>query len=167
MIRLRPYKACDAAAVTSWLRDEVSFRKWAADAYPYFPITAEDMNRRYNAYSYADNYYPMTAFDETGVVGHLLMRFLDEEKKQIRFGFIIVDDSRRGAGYGRGMLETAARYAFEILGAERVTLGVFDNNEPAYQCYRKVGFRESENGGIEVYRFFGEEWIRREMELLP
>ena len=40
----------------------------------------------------------MTAFDENGVVGHLIMRFIDEEKSILRFGFIIVDNKKRGMG---------------------------------------------------------------------
>lgn len=39
------------------------------------------------------------------------------------------------------MLKAALRYAFDILKAEKVTLGVFENNEPAYYCYKAAGFR--------------------------
>ena len=62
----------------------------------------------------------------------------------MRFGFVIVDSSKRGKGYGKGMLELAIRYAFDILKAERITLGVFENNAPAYRCYKAVGFRDLE-----------------------
>ncbi len=85
MIRLRPYKACDAEHIVKWIKDEVSFRKWCADRYDKFPITADDMNKHYNDFAYADNFYEMTAFDETGVVGHLIMRFTDEEKENTPF----------------------------------------------------------------------------------
>ena len=43
------------------------------------------MNRHYNAFSDADWFYPMTVFDETGVAGHLIMRFTDEKKTVLRF----------------------------------------------------------------------------------
>ena len=42
-----------------------------------------------------DNFYPMTAFDDSGIVGHLIMRFTDVEKSTLRFGFVIVDDAKR------------------------------------------------------------------------
>lgn len=45
----------------------------------------------------------LTAFDESGVVGHLILRFTDEEQQTIRFGFVIVDDAKRGKGYGKEM----------------------------------------------------------------
>lgn len=54
----------------------------------------------------------MTAFDETGVVGHLIMRFTDAEKTILRFGFVIVDDMKRGQGLGKEMLLLALKYAF-------------------------------------------------------
>jgi RimJ/RimL family protein N-acetyltransferase len=107
----------------------------------------------------------MTAFDETGVAGHLIMRFTDEKKTILRFGFVIVDDGKRGYGYGREMLQLAIRYAFDILKADRITLGVFENNEPAYRCYRAVGFRDKDTGETEYYHFGNEAWKCLELEM--
>ena len=91
MLRLRPYKACDAQTIVSWIGDETMFRKWSADRFESYPITAEDLNRHYDRMADSDSFYEMTAFDETGVAGHLIMRFTDEKKTILRFGFVIVD----------------------------------------------------------------------------
>lgn len=112
-----------------------------------------------------DNFYPMTAFDESGVVGHLIMRFTDAEKRFLRFGFVIVDDSKRGKGYGKEMLRLAIRYGFEILKAEQVNLGVFDNNMPAYHCYKAAGFRDVEVAEKEVFRVNDEIWTVLELAI--
>ena len=112
MLRLRPYKKCDAKVIASWIKDEVSFRKWSADRYEKYPVRDVDINNHYEAAAFSDSFFPMTAFDETGVVGHLIMRFTDEEKRVLRFGFIIVDDSKRGMGYGKEMLKLSLQYAF-------------------------------------------------------
>lgn len=165
MLRLRPYKACDAQIIVSWIKDEVAFRKWCADRFEKYPITEEDMNVQYNSLAYADNFFQMTAFDEMGVVGHLIMRFTDEEKKVLRFGFVIVDDSKQAKGYGKEMLQLAIQYAFDILKAEKITLGVFENNEPAYYCYKSVGFQDIQLEQIETYHVLNEDWICRELEL--
>lgn len=29
MLRLRPYKNCDAKTIVTWCKDEISFRKWS------------------------------------------------------------------------------------------------------------------------------------------
>ena len=163
MLRLRPYKACDAQTIVSWIKDETAFRKWSADRFERYPIIADDMNAQYDALAYEDRFFEMTAYDETGVVGHLIMRFTDEEKKVLRFGFVIVDDAKRGMGYGKQMLQLAIQYAFDLLKVEKITLGVFENNEPAYYCYRAVGFRET--GETKDYVISNETWKCIELEL--
>lgn len=124
MLRLRPYKKCDAAHICSWIKDERTFRRWSADRFDHYPVTAEDINAYYEAAADSDSFFQMTIFDETGAVGHLFMRFMDEEKQVLRFGFVIVDDTKRGKGYGREMIALALKYAFEILKVRKVTIGV-------------------------------------------
>lgn len=165
MLRLRPYKKCDAKYIAGWIKDEVSFRKWCADRFDKYPVSADDINAHYDACAEADNFYEMTAFDESGVTGHLIMRFTDEEKMTLRFGFVIVDDTRRGMGYGKAMLTLALQYAFGILKVEKVTLGVFENNMPAYFCYKAVGFRDVVQEEAEYYEILGERWKCLELEL--
>ncbi len=46
-LRLRPYKKCDAKFIVKWSKDEVAFRNWCSDRWQTYPITAEDMNRKY------------------------------------------------------------------------------------------------------------------------
>ena len=168
MLRLRPYKPCDADTILGWIKDEDAFRKWSTDRYPHYPITADDMNHKYMDCNgdcmEPDNFYPMTAFDETGIVGHLILRFTDEEKKVLRFGFVIVDDSKRGMGYGKQMLRLALRYAFDILKARKVTLGVLENNPGAYYCYKAAGFREVPVDEPEYYQLMGEKIKCLELE---
>ena len=99
MLRLRPYKTSDAKTIISWCKDEVAFRKWTSDRYESFPITEEDMNQKYvdcnGDCCEPDNFYPMTAFDESGIVGHLIMRYTDEEKKVLRLRFGLDDGRQR------------------------------------------------------------------------
>ena len=165
MLRLRPYKSCDAAAIVSWLGDERSFRQWCADRFETYPLTADDLNAHYDALAHSDSFYEMTAFDDTGIVGHLIMRFTDPQKKNLRFGFIIVDSRRRGRGYGRRMLKMAVDFGFEMLRAEKITLGVFENNEPARRCYQSVGFHEIPADMAVYYSLLNEEWKCLELEM--
>ena len=168
MLRLRPYKISDAKTILSWCKDEAAFRKWTSDRYEAFPITESDMNKKYVDNNgdciEPDNFYPMTAFDETGIVGHLIIRYTDEPKTTLRLGFVIVDDTKRGKGYGKEMISLALKYAFEIWGAEKVTLGVFENNMSAYHCYKAVGFKDVETEAV-ICEMFGEPWKILELEL--
>lgn len=168
-LKLRPYKPKDAEAIVSWIKDERSFRKWSSDRYGTFPITAKDINYKYlecnGDCEEADNFYPMTAVDANGPVGHLILRYTNEAKTVIRLGFIIVDDSKRGMGYGKRMIQMAMRYAFDMLKAEKITLGVFDNNSSAYYCYKAAGFQEIATEKDFVFEILGEKWKCIELEV--
>ena len=111
-----------------------------------------------------DNFYPMVALDETGVVGQFIMRYLNGDHDVIRLGWVIVDDSKRGKGYGKRMLELGLEYAFQILKAKKVTIGVFENNAPAYACYKSLGFQEIAQEEYRTLNYKGEAWKVIELE---
>ena len=163
MLRLRPYKSCDAERIAGWLQDEDIFLKWGGKLFGDYPITAQMIDDKYNRQNGGcdepDNFYPWVALNDDGtVVGHFIMRYLHGDPRCIRFGWVVVDDTIRGKGYGAQMLRAGLRYAFEILGAERVTLGVFEGNERAHKCYRSVGFVDYETRP-------GDPWNVIEMEI--
>ena len=149
MLRLRPYKSCDAEIINSWVQEEDVFMKWGGERFGKFPISARTIDEKYllnnGDCAEPDNFYPWIALNEENkAVGHFIMRYLNGDNKLLRFGWVLVDDSVRGKGYGTGMLRLGLKYAFEIMGADKVTIGVFENNEPAHRCYLKVGFKDRE-----------------------
>lgn len=168
-IKLRPYKPSDASTILTWVRDEETFRRWGTDRYPTYPITEADMNYKYFQCNgdcpEPDNFYPFTAFCEEGILGHLIMRYTDAKKSVLRFGFVILDDSLRGKGYGKQMLKLAVKYAFDILKVQKVTLGVLENNPGAYHCYKSAGFRDVPQETPEYYDLLGQRIRCLELEL--
>lgn len=169
MLRLRPYKSCDSKYIANWLTDESVFLKWGGERFGAFPISAGVIDDKYRLNNgdciEQDNFYPMTAFDDSGVVGHFIMRYINGDNRVLRFGWVIVDDSKRGKGYGSQMLKLGLKYAFEILGVEKVTIGVFEHNLPAYCCYKAVGFREAPVEKEEIVEIKGEKWKVIELEI--
>ena len=165
MLRLRPYKACDAQIITKWLKSEYAFRQWSADRYEKYPITPDDMNLYYDRDKNNENIWGMTAFDDTGIIGHFTMRFpKDNNLEEIRLGFVIVDDKVRGKGYGREMLSLAIQYAFDFVKVKKISLGVFENNIAAIKCYESCGFQRVKLENTECYHCMGEIWDCIEME---
>ena len=166
-MKFRPYKPADAETILSWVKDEETFRKWVTDRYPHYPISPAEMNEKYFDHNgdcpEPDNFYPMTACDDTGLLGHMILRFTAPET--IRFGFVIVDDSRRGAGIGKRMLQMAIRYAADFLKAKRITIGVLDNNPGALRCYLGVGFREAPQSEPVYYDLLGQHIRCIELEM--
>lgn len=156
MLRLRSYKPCDAEKIVSWCQNEEVFHKWGGDHFGAYPITAETMNHIYfekngNCIE-EDNFYPMTAFDEGGICGHFIMRYIHGDNHIIRFGWVIVAPEHRGKGYGKEMLSLGIKLAREIYHAEKLSIGVFADNDPAHYCYASLGFKEIEtvNNVIEM-----------------
>ena len=165
MMRLRPYKPCDGDKIASWLTDERTFAMWSAYRYNY-PMTGEQFNERMNSALENPCEWMMTAIDESGEpVGHFLLRGADYERNSIRIGFIIVDSSKRGMGYGSQMLELAKKYCFEVLGMNSIGLGVYDINGRAKRCYEKMGFKAFAEEDAD-FEFQGERWKVIEMECL-
>lgn len=148
MLRLRPYKSADAKTIEKWIQDEDIFQKWGGELFGTFPISAKIIDDKYRLQNgdckEPDNFYPWVAVDESGnAVGHFIMRYLNGDRDLLRFGWVIVDDQARGKGYGTQMLSLGLKYAFEILGVKKVTIGVFENNDPAHKCYSRLGFWET------------------------
>ena len=147
MLRLRQYKEADAKKIAQWVQDKDVFQKWGGDLFGEYPIDAEiiaDMYKNKNGLcEEPDNFYPWVAFDdENGVVGSFIMRYLNGDTRILRFGWVVIDSTIRGKGYGTEMLRLGMKYAFEILSVDKITIGVFENNDRAHACYKKVGFHD-------------------------
>lgn len=169
MLRLRPYKSADAEKIAFWCKDEEAYFKWSGGRFGSYPISPADIDRKYmqenGDCAEADNFYPVAACDEKGLAGQLILRYLNGDPSMIRLGWVILDPERRGQGIGKQMISLAFQYAFEILKAQKVTIGVFANNMPAYHCYRAAGFEEAAAEEESYDMIAGKKWKIIELEI--
>ena len=158
---IRTFKKEDAPIILGWIKNKTDLRKWSADRYRDYPATPDEMVQLYAP----DNMTPLTAEDEKGnVIAHIAIRIPDiANNKAVKLGFIIVDDSLRGKGYGKELIRQTIEYARKNLNATSISLGVFKNNPPALHCYKSIGFKEI---GHEAYSIDGDTWEVIEMNLL-
>lgn len=141
-MRLRPYiSSKDYQHVAKWIDDERTHSLWSADRIPY-PMTEASLNDllKREAEEWNGNAYVATE-DDGQPVGFFAYS-VNVENNEGFLRFIVVDNTKRGKGYGCQMLKLASKYAFEITGATSVHLNVFDVNEGAKKCYSKAGFME-------------------------
>lgn len=103
--------------------------------------------------------------DNGDIVGYITLRNPADNPTEQRLGFVIVDDSKRGRGLGKVLVSIAVKYAFEALGATKVSLGVFENNPSAIHCYEAAGFHRVSLPETESYECLGEVWNCIEMEM--
>lgn len=54
----------------------------------------------------------------------------------------------------------------KLLVLKKISLGVFENNESAYYCYKSVGFKDTVLDETEIYTVLGEEWKCLELEII-
>jgi len=155
---LRALDPEDTSRILSWCKDQRSFRLWSADRFDDYPATSEELLRQFDS----DSIFPLVAVMDNDVVGHVMLRYPTADRTLVRLGFVIVDDTKRRLGYGKRMLRSVIRQALTVLGAKRITLGVFSNNFAAIKCYESIGFRVT---GEEDYIIDGEVWTCLEMEL--
>ena len=70
MLRLRPYKPCDAGTVIGWCRDQKTYQLWGGELIGPYPLTADKLNEVYFARTglcaEPDSFYPVMACDENG-----------------------------------------------------------------------------------------------------
>ena len=62
------------------------------------------------------------------------------------------------------MILLAQQFAFDIMKAKKVTLGVLENNPGAYHCYKAAGFRDVVAEEPEYYRLMGRQIKCLELE---
>lgn len=165
-LTLRSYLPSDAAVITSWLKSEYIMRQWCADRYEHYPVTPEDMNRYSERYIDGQRSRALTMVDSIDIVGYITLRIPADDPEEQRLGFVIVDDSRRGCGLGKALVSMAIKYAYEELGATKVSLGVFENNPSAIHCYEAAGFHRIPLLETESYKCLDETWNCIEMEQL-
>lgn len=158
---LRKFKRSDARTILSWLRNEREFRQWSTDRYSGFPITPNDMNVLYSN----SKIIPLTFLIGTEIAGHITIRFPNENQNEARLGFVIVDGKRRGEGLGKTMIQLALEYISKKTECKKVSLGVFENNQNALNCYKSCGFKEAEHQQKTDYFFMDENWNCIEMEI--
>jgi RimJ/RimL family protein N-acetyltransferase len=161
-IGIRPFRKNDAMLIKDWCKDEETFYKWSAGRLGKYPVTSERLLGELYGRDDNDGYFPFTAFDENGPAGFFILRKPGSSMYELRFGFIIVNPDYRGKGYGRAMLALGIKYAKEIYGADRLSIGVFENNLPAIRCYKSAGFKET--GAFEEYSIMDEKWKCIELE---
>ena len=161
-MRIRPYiEDKDFEYLVKWIDDEKIHALWCANLMSY-PITKENLHSflEKNAMEWTDSAYVAT--EDNGKVTGFFCYSVNVDDNSGFLKLIVVDREKRGAGYGKKMLQLALKYAFEITGVESVRINVFDRNAAAKHCYEKIGFVE-ESISKDIFPYKDETWSRCHM----
>ena len=161
-MRIRPYiPSKDYEYISQWIDNERTHAFWCANLLPY-PMTQNSFHNllEKNTMEQADSAYVATENNGQPIGFFCYSVNLTDNIGFLKF--VIVDPSKRGKGYGKGLLNLALQYAFQITGASAVQLNVFSENATAKQCYEKVGFVERKIDK-DVFSYKDELWSRCNM----
>jgi RimJ/RimL family protein N-acetyltransferase len=73
-------------------------------------------------------------------IGSTGLQQIDHRNRNCMWGIWIGPPERWGHGFGTETCRLAVAYAFNQLGMEKVTLGVYEGNDRARRAYEKAGF---------------------------
>lgn len=140
-MKLRQFTDADSEIISSWITDEEGLYKWSANILSQWPLKPDTLSNHYRDGIKNKTVFPVVAEDDDGkVFGHCFLRFPFEDKSIARVGFVIVDSSVRGKGYGKKLLSLVEEFAKKEFSCTKLSLGVYTNNPSAMKCYLSFGF---------------------------
>ena len=164
MLRLRPFNFNkDFEELKNWSADERVHAMWCANLIP-FPIEEDGFKKTMNDFSERFGDSPFVATTEDGKLAGFFCYSLNLENNEGMLKFVMINPSMRNKGFGKEMLQLAAKYSFEITKADSLQLNVFPENIGAKKCYEKVGFTERKTD-LNAFKYKDESWGRCNMVL--
>ncbi|GAC1591672.1 MAG: GNAT family protein [Hymenobacter sp.] len=146
MITLEPFTASDFTQLMEWVDDERLMKEWSGSLFS-FPLTEAGLSwyvEGSNNLHDPDVFIYKAVDSKTGtMVGHISLGGISQRDRAGRITRVLVGNStERRRGICQGMVKALLRIGFEELKLHRISLGVYDFNHAAIQCYLKAGFRQ-------------------------
>ena len=143
MIRLEPFCPNDFQQLIDWIDTEELLIKWSGSLFS-FPLTIKSMewySRNTNVAGVSDAFVYKAVESETGaVIGHISLGGISWKNRAARITRVIVNPTDHGRGFCQQISRAALKIGFEELSMHRISLGVYENNKSALNCYLKCGF---------------------------
>jgi RimJ/RimL family protein N-acetyltransferase len=164
MVALAPFTAADIDRLIGWVASPDALGRWAASGFSY-PLTRTQVeaHMRKSAENGARIFKVLD--QDQSVVGHVELGSIDQLNRSLRIGRVMVAPERRGRGIGVELMRAAFAVAFDQLQMHRVELAVFDFNQAAIACYKRVGF-QGEDVRREMFKSADGYWSEIVMSIL-
>lgn len=156
-MHLIPFTEKDYSLLVSWIPDEEFNLLWGGPLYSW-PITLGQV-AAHQAREEVSSFLLSVNGEKVGFI-----ELFKESEIQYRLcRILIAAETARGKGYGKQLIGLAMEHAKNKLGAQKLSLGVFEKNERAIQCYSSLGFQTSAREE-RSWQFQGQWWPLLRME---
>lgn len=166
LIELHPFNEIDFSKLIAEIPDARFLLQWAGPKYTY-PLDAAQLSgtlAKTIEGKPSHQVFKAIRKDTSETVGHIQLMDIDCDAVNCVLGRVLIFQNYQGNGFGKAMVQTAIRFAFENLYLAEVTLGVFDFNTAAIDTYKSIGFSEFQfNKGAR--QFQNESWNVIKMKL--
>lgn len=136
MIELLEFKKDDFTRLISWIGNPKLLIQFAGTRFR-FPLDEKQLTdhiKDTNRYSFKARW-----IEKDVIIGHAEIYHYEEDKGLI--GRVIIGEQNLGGkGMGKQLLIELCKKGFNELNLKQLHLNVYDWNETAIQCYRKIGF---------------------------
>jgi RimJ/RimL family protein N-acetyltransferase len=117
-------------------KDEKYLFQWAGHKIYHYPITIDQIKSHAN-----DNFSQIyIILDNQNSIGSIELDKINNETLSANICRFILRDDVKNRGFGTLALKQLVNIAFNELGLNKLTLGVFCFNVGAIRCYEKTGF---------------------------
>lgn len=130
---LRAAVEADVEALMQWFPEYDDVNVWGGPSFRY-PFTRESF--------FADVQWQRVAsyslFDAAGVMAGFGQLY--DREQRIHLARLVIDPARRALGIGRRLIDMLMAAGRQLYPHNEFSLFVYRDNEPAYRCYRALGF---------------------------
>lgn len=145
---LRPLAATDLGRCVKWFSDPRILRFLGRNS----PVILAEEERWFRDYQRRTD-EQIFAIEVEGVhIGNLGLHKIDAAHRKADVGIVIGEPELWSRGYGTEAMRVALRYAFDVLGLNRVSLDVLEHNERAIRTYERLGFQREGLHREDVYK---------------
>lgn len=125
------------------------FVEWVNDIEAMFGTRVLAMNINYkkeeeilNKLSKSEYHFTIFETYSKNLIGSISLNEFSNVHKTGELGIIIGDKSAWGKGYGYEAMNLFLDYVFNVVNMHKISLSVCEFNVPAYNLYKKVGFKD-------------------------
>ena len=139
--------------IVSWIKSESDMIQWAGRIFNW-PMTQKQFKEHVReGKNHPQTLFPFVTVKNDRLIGYCELSSFHRPTNQASLTRVIISPDHRNKGIASVMIKEVLNFGFGTLDLNRVALGVFDFNETAIKCYKKLGFslegtmRESAKAG--------------------
>ena len=147
-VLLRPLGTPDLRRCVKWFSDPQIIRYLGRNS----PVTMAEEERWFRDYERRTNEQIFAIEVEGRHLGNVGLHKIDRAHRKAEIGIVIGETGAWSRGYGTEAMRVALRYAFEVLGMNKVSLEVLEYNDRAIRTYERIGFQREGVHREDVYK---------------